>query len=58
MRMSRAKESRRHADHCVELANQAKTAEDRERWLRMSEFWTQRAKDGDTPEIALDLIKV
>jgi ribosomal protein L17 len=47
--MSRAKESRRHADHCVELANKAKAAEDRERWLRMARFWTQRAEEAEKP---------
>jgi hypothetical protein len=45
--------SRRNAAKCKQLAEEALTAADRERWLKMYQFWLDRAATAKTPVGAL-----
>lgn len=42
--MSKTDECQTKAAQCDELATRAKIVQDRERWLRMAEFWRSKSE--------------
>lgn len=44
---SRVESSRRNAENCKNLAAKAGNDLDRERWLRLADFWIDRARSAE-----------
>jgi hypothetical protein len=52
---SRVASSRRSAENCRTLAAKAGNDLDRERWLRLADFWTDRARSAEASIAGLEL---
>ena len=54
--MSPSTEFAAQAAKCRELAEKAKTEQDRKRWLDMEQYWLRRARGGGDP--AENVVKI